>query len=76
MRSTLPPASPRGLDARVRDRLHGEILKAVADPAFTRLLDILAAAPAPSTPAELQALLAFEVKRWRATAERAGVRAE
>ena len=68
--------APRGLNPQVRERLNAEILHATGDAAFTKILDVLAAAPAPSTPRELQALLAFEVKRWADTAARAGVRSQ
>ena len=65
---------PHGLPESIRSRLNAEINKAVRDPAFTKFLDAIAAAPLPSTPSELQQLLANDVKRWTATAARAGVR--
>ncbi len=68
--------APRGLAVGLRDRVNREIVSATADPAFTKLLDALSAMPAPSTPRELQELLAFEVKRWAVTAASAGVRVQ
>ena len=66
--------APHGLPVNLRTRLNTEINKIVADPAFANFLDTIAAAPAPSTPQELQTLLANDVQRWITTAERAGVR--
>ncbi|MBI4189587.1 MAG: tripartite tricarboxylate transporter substrate binding protein [Betaproteobacteria bacterium] len=66
--------APHGLPSKIRTRLNAEINKIVAEPAFAKFLDTIAVAPAPSTPQELQMLVAKDVQRWTATAERAGVR--
>lgn len=66
--------APSGLAHGIRARVYAEIGHATSDAAFTKILDALAATPSPSTPDELQKLLAFEVQRWRTTAERAGIR--
>jgi tripartite-type tricarboxylate transporter receptor subunit TctC len=64
---------PQGLPAPIRDRMNQEIDTIVAEPDFGAFLKSVGAAPAPSTPQQLQDLLAKDVLRWTDTAKRAGI---
>lgn len=66
--------APAGLPGPIRDRLHREVGAILADPEFGTFLKTAGAAPAPSTPDALRALVAQDVTRWTETARRAGIR--
>jgi tripartite-type tricarboxylate transporter receptor subunit TctC len=66
--------APAGLPAPIRDRLNREVGAIIADPEFGAFLKTAGAAPAPSTPDALRALVAQDVTRWTETARRAGIR--
>jgi tripartite-type tricarboxylate transporter receptor subunit TctC len=57
-------ASPAGTPADVVDRLNRAVREALAAPAVQDRLAKLGVRPQAGTPAELQALLAGEIKRW------------
>ena len=66
--------APAGIPAPVLSRLNAEVAEAVKDPAFAGFLDSIGAKAEASTPAAMHTLLADDVKRFTATAERAGLR--
>lgn len=66
--------APAGIPAAIRDRLHREVGAILAEPEFGAFLKTAGAAPAPSTPDALRALVAQDVTRWTETARRAGIR--
>jgi tripartite-type tricarboxylate transporter receptor subunit TctC len=66
---------PKGVNPEARTKLNAEIRKAISTQEFAKFLDSVGARPHPSTPEELQKLLASDVDQWTATAEAAGIRA-
>lgn len=66
--------APAGIPAVIRDRLHREVGAILAESEFAAFLKTAGAAPAPSTPDALRALVAQDVTRWTETARRAGIR--
>lgn len=67
---------PKGVNPEARTKLNAEIRKAISTQDFAKFLDSVGARPHPSTPEELQKLLASDVDQWTATAEAAGIRAK
>ena len=53
-----------GTPAVILDRLHAEVMKAVATPRVKKLLDVNAAEPAPYTRAQFKQHVADEIKSW------------
>jgi tripartite-type tricarboxylate transporter receptor subunit TctC len=66
--------APAGLPAAIQSHLNGRLAVALEQPEFKEFLKTAGATPAPSTPQQLQALVAQDVKRWTETAETAGLR--
>ena len=74
-RPWLALAAPAGTPADVIDKLGRAAREAIASPAGPRKDGRLGMRLAGSTPAELQALLAGEIKRWREVIRAAKVEA-
>jgi tripartite-type tricarboxylate transporter receptor subunit TctC len=66
--------APAGLPAAIQSHLNSRLAVALDQPDFKEFLKTAGATPAPSTPGQLQALVAQDVKRWTETAETAGLR--
>ncbi len=66
--------APQGIAPAIQDRLNRRLAAALAEPELRDFLKTVGAMPAPSTPAELQALVRQDVKRWTETARTAGLR--
>lgn len=69
-------AAPAGTPAAVIDALNRAVREALAAPAVRERLGNLGMRLAPSTPAELQALLQSETRRWGEVIRRAGIEPE
>lgn len=65
--------APNGLPAPILGRLNQALHEVLADPAVVRSLKEQGAEPAASTPAELAALLANDLKSWQAIVKSAKV---
>lgn len=68
--------APRGTPAPIVDKLNREIVSAVQSPAMTKRLLGLGIEPLTSTPQELAAYLAVQVKKMATAVEAAGARRE
>jgi len=69
-------AAPAGTPPEVIDRIGRAAREAVASPAVRDKLGKLGMRLAPSTPAETQALLASEIRRWGEVIRKAGIEPE
>ncbi len=65
--------APRGIPAEVRSRMNREIAAVTADREFAGFLKSISTSAAPSSPEELQVLLAKDLERWIAVAKRVGI---
>ena len=61
-------AVPRGTPAPIVERLHAEVVRALAAPDMKEFLDSLASEPGGMPPADFTRLLAEETERWRKVA--------
>ncbi|TAJ24576.1 MAG: tripartite tricarboxylate transporter substrate binding protein [Reyranella sp.] len=68
--------APAGTAAPIVTRLNAELLKSLADPENARKISELGYELSPSTPAELQAHTAAELKKWTEVARAADVKAD
>lgn len=68
--------APRGTPAQAITRLNSEIVKVLALPDVKERMAALGAIPVGSTPEELSAHIAAELKRWGAVIKHSGVGAE
>jgi tripartite-type tricarboxylate transporter receptor subunit TctC len=65
-----------GTPKPVLQRLHAEILRAVAAPDVRERLAAAALEPAPNTPEQFRKLIANELQRWRGVMKEAGIKPE
>jgi len=65
---------PPGLPPAIVERLHAALTQAIDDPGVQQRMREVGQLPAPSTPAELTALIARETPRWRELIDLAGLR--
>jgi putative tricarboxylic transport membrane protein len=68
--------SPARTPKAVIDRLHDEIVKVVRSPEFNRLLTSEGATAVGNTPAEFDAIIRADVKKWERIIREAGIKAE
>lgn len=68
--------APPGVPALAVERLNGAMVKSVQDPAVRKVLLDNGADPVGGTPAEHDAFLKSEVARWKAVADKAGIKPE
>lgn len=68
-------AAPAGTPAAIVDKLNAALAKAIAQPDVQQRFADLGATPATGTPAELQAFIAEEVKRWARVIKESGATA-
>lgn len=68
--------APAGLPDSVVQALNREVRAAVADPSVTTFLQSIGAQARASTPEEMRAVLAADVKQFTEVAQRAGIRAQ
>ena len=68
--------APAGTPKRVIDRLNGEIVKIVRSPEFNQVLAAEGATAVGNTPAEFDAVIRADVKKWAKIINEAGIRAE
>ena len=68
--------APAGTPKPVVDRLNREIVKIVHSPEFTRVLASEGATPVGNTPAEFDAIIRADVKKWATIIKEAGIKAE
>ena len=68
--------APAGTPGPVVDRLHQEFVAAIKSPAFGKTMDQLAAAPAPTSPAELAQIIARDADKYAAVIKRANVKVD
>jgi len=66
--------APRGTPRPIIDKLHGEIVAAMADPAVRARFVEFGAEPMTSTPDELARFIASEVVKWREIIAKAGIK--
>ena len=66
-------AAPRGTPRPIVDRLHREVVAAMADPAVRSRLADLGAEPLATTPEELGRHISAEIAKWRDIIARAGI---
>lgn len=66
-------AAPAKTPQPILDKLHGALVKALADPDVKKRFAQLGVDPRPSSPQELKAFYASEAKRWTEVVERAGI---
>ena len=68
--------APAGTPKPVIDRLHGELVKIVRSPDFQQVLASEGATPVGNTPAEFDAIIRADVKKWAKIIKDAGIKAE
>jgi tripartite-type tricarboxylate transporter receptor subunit TctC len=68
--------APAGTPRPVIERLNREIVKVVRSPEFNQILVSEGATPVGNTPAEFDAVIRADVKKWAKIIEEAGIRAE
>ena len=68
--------APRGTPRPIIDKLHGEIVAAMADPAVRSRFAEFGAEPMATTPEELARFISSEVAKWREIITRAGIRVD
>ena len=65
-----------GTPVAILDKLNGEVVKMIADPAVKEKFDSLAFVSAVGTRAEFAAFIKAEIAKWSKVAKDAGVRAD
>jgi tripartite-type tricarboxylate transporter receptor subunit TctC len=65
--------APAGTPKAVIDRLHGEIVKVVRSPEFNQLLTSEGAIAVGNTPAEFDAAIRTDVRKWEKVIQEAGI---
>ena len=68
--------APRGTPPRILDRLHAEVMKAVAHPRLKDMLAANAAEPAPYTRSQFKQHVADEVRAWGEVVRAAGLKVD
>ena len=68
--------APGGTPPKILDRLHAEVMKAVAQPRMKELLASQSAEPAPYTRAEFKQYVADEVRAWGEVVRTSGLKVE
>jgi tripartite-type tricarboxylate transporter receptor subunit TctC len=68
--------APAGTPKSVIDRLHREIVNIVRSPDFNQVLASEGATPVGNTPAEFDAVIRADVKKWAKIIKEAGIRAQ
>jgi tripartite-type tricarboxylate transporter receptor subunit TctC len=68
--------APAGTPVKILDRLHAEIVKAVAHPRMKEVLTTNAAEPAPYTRAQFKAHVASEVRAWGEVVRASGLKVD
>jgi tripartite-type tricarboxylate transporter receptor subunit TctC len=68
--------APAGTPKPVIDRLHRELVKVVRSPEFAQVLTNEGATAGGNTPAELDAIIRADVKKWAKIIKEAGIRPE
>jgi tripartite-type tricarboxylate transporter receptor subunit TctC len=68
--------APAGTPKPVIDRLHREIVKVVRSPEFAQVLTNEGATAGGNTPAEFDAVIRADIKKWAKVIKDAGIRAE
>jgi tripartite-type tricarboxylate transporter receptor subunit TctC len=68
--------APAGTPKPVVDRLHQELVKIVRSPEFAQVMTAEGATAVGSTPAELDAVVRADVKKWAKIIKEAGIRPE
>jgi tripartite-type tricarboxylate transporter receptor subunit TctC len=68
--------APAGTPRPVIERLNREIVKVVRSPEFNHVLASEGATPVGNTPAEFDAVIRADVKKWARIIKEAGIRAE
>jgi tripartite-type tricarboxylate transporter receptor subunit TctC len=68
--------APAGTPRELRERLNGEVNKALRDPAFAERLAAQGAVPRGGSIEDLGTFMRAEQKRWKEVVERSGVKAE
>jgi tripartite-type tricarboxylate transporter receptor subunit TctC len=68
--------APGGTPRAIVERLHAEVMKAVAQPRMKDLLASNSAEPAPFTPAQFKAYVAKEVRDWGEVVRGAGLKVD
>jgi tripartite-type tricarboxylate transporter receptor subunit TctC len=67
---------PAGTPTPIRERLHAELMRAVAKPKLAEFLAARAALVTASTPEEFRARIDREIRKWNEIIPKAGVKAE
>lgn len=68
--------APAGTASRIIERLHGEIARANANPKVLQSYASIGVQPITNTPAEFQAFMTSEIRKWSAVITRANIVAE
>jgi tripartite-type tricarboxylate transporter receptor subunit TctC len=68
--------APAGTPKPVIDRLHRELVKVVRSPEFSQVLTAEGATAVGNTPAEFDAIIRADIKKWAKVIKEAGIRAE
>jgi tripartite-type tricarboxylate transporter receptor subunit TctC len=68
--------APAGTPKPVIDRLHAEIVKVVRSPEFNQLMTGEGATPIGNTPAEFDAIIRADIKKWAVIVKEAGIKGE
>ncbi len=68
--------APAGTPKPVIDRLHRELVKVVRSPEFGQVLTSEGATAVGNTPAEFDAIIRADIKKWAKVIKEAGIRAE
>jgi tripartite-type tricarboxylate transporter receptor subunit TctC len=68
--------APVGTPKPIIDRLNRELVKIVRSPEFARVLTSEGATAVGNTPAEFDAVIRADVKKWAKIIKEAGIRAE
>jgi tripartite-type tricarboxylate transporter receptor subunit TctC len=68
--------APAGTPAKILDRLHGDIMKAVAQPRMKEILTANSAEPAPYSRAEFKKYVAGEVRSWGEVVRTSGLKVD
>jgi len=65
-----------GTPAPIAQKLHAELVRAIAAPDMRARLESAALEPAPSTPEQFRKLIAAELQRWKRVMQEAGIQQE
>jgi tripartite-type tricarboxylate transporter receptor subunit TctC len=68
--------APAGLDPAITEKIHHDLVRALADPTVAERLATLGATPIGSTPAEFDALIRQEAAKWAPVVKAAGIHLE